>query len=284
MKYLMTLSVSLISLALATTSHAQLWQKKDIDKIATAIASKQMQAERDLYKAVPDPIKCKKFRWIEASKCSDLNFIMKKNPGAPMRMTAKNGLEVNIPPATPSAMIPFILDPTVENSVAVREFTTKVFKDVNEKSLKSKVVASIFENPKSPEYKSYEKPYNYSVNVDKVRITVLADPDSSDTSTLLEYMMDAKKSHPGLNVKAFYKTNSIDIAYLTKTYGINGRVMSPGEKHKAKVTEYPVVWIDSTAYSFRRSFSGVPTLPQILGTAEVVSNAHLANKLLEDNK
>src|SRR5579864_8834481 len=74
-----------------------------------------------------DVLNCKDLDWMR--NCNDINTQAKQNPGAPLRVLDKSGVEFDFAPGTPTAMINLTLSPTPANAAKFLDWQAAVFRN-----------------------------------------------------------------------------------------------------------------------------------------------------------
>ena len=95
----------------ALTSNAV---KYDPDDLAKKIVKQTHELEVKMFERIPDMIDCERQTWM--TDCPIINHYLKKNPGAPIRISTADGVTHSFDPLTPPAILNAMLDPDSQES------------------------------------------------------------------------------------------------------------------------------------------------------------------------
>ena len=252
-----------------TTQAERLWQSKDLTEFAGEMAKQIEDRERKLYSAIPDSINCSDHQWLSSKRCKNLNFIIKKSSG-PVAIPTKSGSTINLAPGTPLEIVPFLLDPTMKNAVKAISFNKQLLEDKKRRDKLSTIAKSVI----ALKTKSDKDPEHF-IEESSLRITAILDLDDPSYLSVINNVKRVKSQYPGITTSYYFKSTDINLVKeVNLGHGIAGRLMKISDLSKVK-TPLPTVWIDNLKTRFRQPLSGVITVPEILQSSEVVSNAHI---------
>ncbi len=211
MKYLSTFAAMLlVSLANGI--------EYDPNALAKHIVSQQLSTEKKLYDSMPDIIDCdRQASWMDREHCSTINFLIKKHPGAPIRVTAYDGVTHSFDPFTPTPMINAFLDPTGEDNSSGNEIV-KYLSSLNK--INSKVANSINESvlshggtiPNSVGYRQIERKLKGPLDLDlqNLQITVFVSPMDKASPGYLKILAGLITQNPLLNIQIVMVSSHLD--------------------------------------------------------------------------
>lgn len=261
---------------------AQIWQKSEIQTLAHEIAAAQLKAERQLYSSIDDAIDCEKVPSLDSKRCKDINFILKRNSVSTVRLKDSNGNEVNLPTNTPSEIISFVLNPTIENAITAQHFSKNLLEHEKNKKLISNLAKNL--TSQLSNVNSQENSYKRNIKEDSVRITFIVNPDQETSILALQTVKSMMNEYKGVSIGVYFtKGSTEEINNLNNIFNINGQIMTVGQLAATKTSVFPLIWIDNKFLGFRREFKGLPTEPELLDQVEIVSNIQLVKDYLDNN-
>jgi len=244
----------------------------DPNKLAQHIVNTQINAERMLYASMPDVIDCdRQSTWMERDHCNTINFLLKKHPSAPIRVTAYDGVTHSFDPYTPIPILNAFLDPASSTSTSGGEIV-QYMSSLNK--INSRVASSINQSvidhggkiPNSVGYRQIEKELKSSLDLDfqNLQLTVFVSPEDKASPGYLKILAGLKSQNPLLNVqivmvsshlewlqlnvidKGFYKhaiiskekANSLGVKSFPMTYILNKKA------DKTIISEYTMTLVD----------------------------------------
>ena len=177
-------------------------------------------------------------------------------------------------------MISFVLNPTVENALAVRDMNETIKNDANKKSMISNLANNLQNQVSSNS--TFDPGFKRQINENSVRLTFIVNPNEQASIVSLQTAKSIKELYENVSIGVYYTNGTpAQIQSLNQTYGFNGSIMSLKQLNTAKAKYYPLIWVDNKNLRFRRSFEGLPSEPELLDQIEIVSNIELVKDYFE---
>ena len=209
----------------------------------------------------PSLFDCAEMYWLK--DCSRLNRQVRTHPNAPIRARTKDGLEVVIPPGTPSAMAAFLVDPSPERARALAQYVKRLMR-LHEKQaalmrtalLEAGLVgpsptgdlARLFaDRPPKLDYKRFVIYYIYST-------------ECASCIMQLGALRTLQARHPKMRISVLLANRDASThKALLREYGLRGAVLTGERRRKtlAHVPELPALWVyDVGSTTVVRQFIG----------------------------
>ncbi len=264
---ILTIFTSVFAIASPGKSNEELIMKMINQAVKQAVEDERRKEEEMLDK-LPDVIECDKMQWM--TSCDVINRQAKKNPGAPVRVTSRDGIEFNFQPGLPSAVIRLQLEQTPEAAAAYIEYMGKTmgaYKNVA--SLYSTQLAKRggMENIRTYDQIRIDQGKIPELPNDKVTVSVFVDSTCNACDILLRNLQVFNARHPNSTLSVYMVDNSPQ-AFREKvtTLGFKGRILKPGEVNKVieKGTNgWPAIWLDNKSAGSRDILVGVKTVKML---------------------
>lgn len=251
---------------------------KVVSDTTQAVLQSLEQREQERLDALPDPLDCNSFSWMES--CEELNRQAKQNPTAPLRVKNKEGLEFNFPPGTSSSMMSHLLNGTEESTRALVEDLDNRMKHHTEAAERYNQVLwarggfDSVETSSDVAFLNQSKPRD-TIATEKVAISVFYDTRCSACKVSLNNLKFLKERYPDLQISAFQMDQTEGgPARIKEKYGIPARIVSASEIEKLRqqgVEAVPTMWIDNRVEKKRMTRQGPVSLTVIENELERVS-------------
>lgn len=239
--------------------------------------------------SLPNVLDCHVLGWMK--NCTAINHSIAQNPAAPIRVYDKSGLEFDFKPGTPSPVIMYALEPSVENARnLLHYFNAQSYRAEYEAELMQKVIAqegmpkTPFEQTPYDEYAKVGKSGSVSIRTPqvertdkglavlnpnaykKVRIFVFYDSHCQWCNKLAPQLATLHKAHPSLNISMLQLNHDPKglekFAMLTDlpVHELTGR---GSEQLKRMVTGTPTIWLQSIGGNSTKVIPGFQTEPEL---------------------
>lgn len=202
-----------------------------------------------------DVLKCNKLDWLK--NCEEINKRILENPGAPIRVVDRTGLEFAFAPGTPSVIMNHVLEPTEESAKLVVDYNEKFYKrmelaaEVAGKEVikrgyeNTALLAGYQRNSDGLMGKSEFEPLP-KINTTNVRVFVFYDSKCAYCKRLLPELVLLKQRTPELALSMLQMDrDTAYLKYIKEDLGFRAASLDDRKlaEYEGRVKRTPTIWI-----------------------------------------
>lgn len=249
-----------------------------VEETAASVVMAMELEEQKRLDELPDPLDCNSFSWMQS--CESINRQAKKNPTAPIRVYSREGVELNIPPGTSSAMIAHLVN---NDEASTRAFIADVDRmmkhnqeaaNLYKKTLWAQGGYKNFETSTDLAFETLQKPKE-TIDPSKVAISIFYDTNCAACRTTLDNLKLLKERYPNLRISGFQMNHDQKgLEEIKELYALPARELSQQEMEKLRnegIVGTPTLWIDNRATKKRLARVGPVSLTVIENELERIS-------------
>lgn len=264
------LFVSLLALLAGSAAHAQETPSQE--------GETQSDDEANAPTEVGPPLfECERLSWLDS--CKQINRQFRVDPNTHLRITTRDGVELNFPPNTPTAAIRFYTLQTPEAAEAyVRHMRQKI--DHSKRSakmlgrarqrmgIKTSAAAIIGDQPMSPKR-------NSELPIGKLKLFVFYSSTDSASESLLSEIKRLQFNYPELYISALQldKDPSLLTRY-NKRFGLDARILDgqAREVWTKRIDHFPATIIEDTHTGKQVKVRGEVSMKRLMAALKGLAN------------
>ncbi|TJY57369.1 hypothetical protein E4T66_18355 [Sinimarinibacterium sp. CAU 1509] len=206
-------------------------------------------------KPIPSFLDCHKLSWV--TNCKEIDKIARENPGAPLRLTNPDGLELYFVPGTPTAMIYHQLNPTPESARALIEYNRRYMAQMEKAAAVSlKVLGEMggtdpvgSSGMRTSSVKPSSKGGPVTINAKNIRVWMFYDSKCSPCRQTIPEVYLLAKQNPSLDLTLLQMDDDLDYVDQLRTDMSLKAGPIPAKDRASllpKIRQTPTFWVQDT--------------------------------------
>lgn len=236
----------------------------DPDSLAKKIVAEQHKLEMQLYAKMPDVINCKQQHWMK--DCDFVNFLLKKHPGAPIRVMTADGVTQSFAPDTPPSMLNALLDPNskraakafIQYQKSVDEMNSSFGATLSEMFIKDRFKLEMGDTPEPA------TPFD-NADHSNFLLSVIVSKGVNGTSGFLDIVEALNHKHPRLKTQVIVLNS--DLSWFNKNVKnrdfTKSNLASSAVVHKLKISSFPTTFFKDLTSNRTARYNGELTANEL---------------------
>lgn len=242
---------------------AQTYQQQMIDAAVSRALQADQAEEQARLDQLPDVFRCAQMTWLKPLECKELNRQAKLNPGAPMRATTADGVEIVFPPGVSSAEMMHVLVGSEETAIAYLQDMDRLSKHHEKSAANYRRALARYQGTGGVfnGFDTHMAKKDPDIRPEAVVVSVFYESTCPACEKYFSSLIDLKQKYPTLKVYLFQIDSSEEgLARVKQRTGLPSRIMSGSELATMKsqgLTKWPYTLVDNPAIKKRIAKYGV---------------------------